>query len=208
MTSMPGIDALTLQQAVPARGLAAMSAPLIARCLEGDERAFALLYDQYAMDIHRLCYSMLQHREDAEEVLQDAFEYAFRRLHKYDPGKASFRTWLYRIAISRCRNKRRRKWLPTFSLSQVAPEIIEDRQILAPAAAVQLTDEQNMVWTALRELSPKLRETTVLRYYGGLSYKEIGEIVGVSHKTVESRMRLAHKRLKELLESMLEGEAQ
>ena len=53
---------------------------LIARCLEGEESAYAALYRLYAGEIYRLCYSLLQHREDAEEVLQDAFEYAFRRL--------------------------------------------------------------------------------------------------------------------------------
>lgn len=175
---------------------------LIARCLAGDEHACATLYRQYAGMIYRLTYGMLQDVEDAEEVLQDTFEYAFRRLHKYDPAKAAFKTWLYQIAISRCRNKRRRKWLPTFSLDQAiaADRDIGDPDAIAPDVAVQLNAEKQRVWQALGQLSPKLRETALLRYHEGLSYNEIGVILDISPKTVESRMRLAHKKLKTLLQ--------
>jgi RNA polymerase sigma-70 factor (ECF subfamily) len=61
-----------------------------------------------------------------------------------------------------------------------------------------------MVWEALGQLSPKLRETAVLRYYEGCSYAEIGEILDIPAKTVESRMRLAHRALKELLVDEME----
>ena len=83
--------------------------PLIDRCLAGDEAAYGLLYGRLSGMIYRLTYGMLQQREDAEEVLQDSFEYAFRNLHRFDGHKAAFKTWLYQIALSRCHNKRRRK---------------------------------------------------------------------------------------------------
>ena len=172
---------------------------LIERCLDGDETAFAALYDAHAAAIYRLTMSMLQHREDAEEVLQDSFDYAFRKLALYDPHKSAFKTWLYRIAISRCRNKRRRKWLPTFSLSQITGPDAADRDALQPDEALTLSEEQQRVWLALQKLSPKLRETAVLRYYEGLTYPEIGHILGIPTKTAESRMRLAHKALREFL---------
>ncbi|MCB8944773.1 MAG: RNA polymerase sigma factor [Ardenticatenaceae bacterium] len=172
---------------------------LIIRCLAGDETGYVALYHAYSGMIYRLAYSMLQHKEDAEEVLQDSFEYAFRKLGQYDAHKASFKTWLYRIAISRCRNKRRRKWLPTFSLSQLMGTEATDKETPAPAETVMLTEKQRQVWSALQELSPKLRETAVLRYYENLTYVEIGDILDIPAKTVESRMRLAHKALREIL---------
>ena len=172
---------------------------LIARCLAGDETSYVPLYNTYSGMIYRLSYSMLQHKEDAEEVLQDSFEYAFRKLAHYDANKASFKTWLYRIAISRCRNKRRRKWLPTFSLNQLIGAEATDKETPAPADMVMLTEKQKQVWAALQELSPKLRETAVLRYYENLTYVEIGAILDIPAKTVESRMRLAHKALRKLL---------
>ncbi|MGB1251067.1 MAG: RNA polymerase sigma factor [Candidatus Promineifilaceae bacterium] len=176
-------------------------AALIDRCLKGDTLAHAALYREFASMIYRLNMSLLGNVEDAEEVLQDSFEYAFRRLETFDPSKSAFKTWLYRIAISRCRNKRRRKWLPTFSIHQVLEndQDIPDRESLTPSEAVHLTEEQQRVAKAVSKLSNKLREVAVLRYYEGLRYPEIGAILGISHKTAESRMRLAHKRLRVLL---------
>lgn len=181
-----------------------ISQPLIARCLAGEETAYVSLYNQYAGMIYRLAYSMLQHKEDAEEVLQDSFEYAFRRLDHYNPQKSAFKTWLYRIAISRCRNKRRRKWLPTFSISQLVNRQIEDHDTRAPEDMAHLTERQQIVWNALQQLTPKLRETAVLRYYEGLTFAEIGQILDIPRKTAESRMRLAHKALREILKEVIE----
>ena len=62
---------------------------LIKRCLSGDETAYVMLYDRHAALIYRLAYGLLQNREDAEEVLQDSFEYAFRKLSSYDDTQVS-----------------------------------------------------------------------------------------------------------------------
>jgi RNA polymerase sigma-70 factor (ECF subfamily) len=182
------------------------SRALIARCLAGEEAAYVGLYNLYAGLIYRLVYSMLQQKEDAEEVLQDSFEYAFRKLADYDPHKSAFKTWLYRIAISRCHNKRRRKWLPTFSLSQPATHQVADVATPTPDERINLNETQRAVWIALQELTPKLRETAVLRYYENLSYAEIGAILNIPTKTAESRMRLAHKALRERLSEFMEME--
>jgi RNA polymerase sigma-70 factor (ECF subfamily) len=162
------------------------------------------LYNAFAAMVYRLTYSLLQNREDAEEVLQDSFEYAFRRLDHFDPARASFKTWLYRIAISRCRNKRRRKWLPTFSFGQLAERELADEDSASPDELADHNSRNAAVWQALGELSPKLRETAVLRYYENLSYIEIGEILAIPPKTVESRMRLAHRALRRQLAEELE----
>lgn len=174
---------------------------LVERCLIGEEVAYTLLYRACSAQIYRLCMSLLGNEEDAEEVLQDSFEYAFRRLHLFDASKSAFRTWLYRIAVSRARNKRRRNWLPTFSLNQVDEASVPDSRIPDPLAVAQMTEEQQRIWEAVQSLSPKLREVAVLRYYDGLRYREIGEVLGILEKSAESRMRLAHKKLRELLTS-------
>lgn len=173
---------------------------LVNRCLAGDETAYVSLYNQCSGMIYRLAYGLLQNKEDAEEVLQDSFEYAFRRLDHFDPRKSAFTTWLYRIAVSRCRNKRRRKWLPTFSFNQISNEELTDKDTPTPDESLTLNDRQLAVWQALKNLSPKLRETAVLRYYHGLRYQEIGDILNIPAKTAESRMRLVHKAMREILQ--------
>ncbi len=118
---------------------------LITRCLAGDDGAYMALYQEHAGMIYRLAFSLLQHKEDAEEVLQDSFEYAFRKLAQYNPHKSSFKTWLYQIAISRSRNKRRRKWLPTFSLSQLSGQDVPDHRTPEPDEVAALSEQQREV---------------------------------------------------------------
>ncbi len=175
---------------------------LIQRCLAGEQPAHVALYEQFSGVIYRLAYSLLQHREDAEEVLQDSFEYAFRRLDHYDPRKSAFKTWLYRIAVSRCHNKRRRKWLPSLSLQQLIEVDVKDPTAALPDERIALSEQQRAVWEAVAALSPKLREVAILRYYGGLQYGEIGAVLDIPTKTAESRMRLAHKTLREQLSDL------
>ena len=181
------------------------SQSLIQRCLAGEETAYVALYNQYAGMIFRLCVGLLQNREDAEEVLQDSFEYAFRRLDHYDPRTSAFKTWLYRIAVSRCHNKRRRKWLPSLSLQQLVEVDVKDPAAAPPDERVALSEQQRAVWEAVAALSPKRREVAILRYYGGLQYSEIGAALDIPAKTAESRMRLAHHALRESLREIIGG---
>lgn len=178
---------------------------LVEHCVAGEESAFVAVYKLYAGLIYRLCFGLLQHREDSEEVLQDTFEYAFRKINKYDARKASFKTWLYRIAISRCRNKRRRKWLVTLPLTQNIGETVVDASAPAPLEVSVLNEQQQVIWRALGELSPKIRETLYLRYYEALTYAEIGIILNIPSKTAESRVRLGHKTLRSILAEEFEG---
>jgi RNA polymerase sigma-70 factor (ECF subfamily) len=176
---------------------------LIQRGLSGDDTAFVALYNLHSGMVYRLAYSLLQHPQDAEEVLQDSFEYAFRRLSLYDARKSAFTTWLYRITVSRCRNKRRRKWLPTFSLNALEEQEVADPATPTPEERLNLTERQKAVWAALGGLSPKLREVAILRYFAAMQYGEIGRVLDIPAKTAESRMRLAHKALRESLRDQL-----
>lgn len=173
----------------------------IERCLRGEQAAFAVLYDRYAPSLYRLAYSVLLVEQDAEDVLQESMVYAFRNLDRYDPQRGAFRTWLYTITLSRCRNARRRKWLPTVALSSLLNIGIE------PPAPVDDLPETRAAWKDVREslaqalhtLSPRLREAVALRYGHGLTYREMAEIIGCPQKTAESRIRLAHEQLRQAM---------
>lgn len=179
------------------------SVSLIQKCLEGDQAAHAALYRLHAGDVYRLVYGMLGNREDAEEVVQDTFVYALRRLSRYEPGRASFRTWLFVIATSRARNKRRRRWLPTISLGQLnrvdSEPVSPDGSERPPEDRCEEASVQEEIMAALNTLSPKLREAAVLRHFEGLKYCEIGQILGIPRKTAESRVRLAHQALRKIM---------
>lgn len=173
---------------------------LIAQCLCGDQCAYEALYGRYAPGIYRLCYSLLLNRQDAEDVLQEVFVYAFRNLRRYDSRRAAFKTWLYTIAISRCRNQYRRR-TPLLDLSYLLQLELTGPRAEMPEMAAMRHDARTAVEQALAALSPRLREAVVLRYSQGLTYREIAEVMGCPPKTAESRVRLAHEALKGSLQA-------
>jgi RNA polymerase sigma-70 factor (ECF subfamily) len=181
------------------------TAVLIARCLSGDQTAYSALYTLYASGVYRLCYSLLFQRQDAEDVTQEAFLYAFRNLRRFDAAKSSFKTWMYTIAVSRCRNLYRRKrpapidFTQLFRLELAAPN--DER----PEAAFAQRNAQDALVRALADLSPQLREAVVLRYGHGMTYREIAAVMDCPPKTAESRVRLAHDRLRGLLQGAGQG---
>ena len=177
---------------------------LIGRCLAGDGPAFTRLYNQHAAAIYRLAFSLLRNQEDAEEVLQDSFEYAFRKLRQYDPRRSAFKSWLFQIAVSRCRNKRRRKRPVLVPLTTITSDEDIDKVSAAPYEVLERSVQYQAIWDAVGQLSPKLSEVAVLRYYEGYSYREIGRILGVPTKTAQSRMRLAQRALRDQLAEIIE----
>jgi RNA polymerase sigma-70 factor (ECF subfamily) len=176
-------------------------APLIERCLHGDQAAFQSLHEMVGASIYRLSYSILLDKHDAEDVVQETFVYAFRNLWRYDPARGTFKTWLYTIAVSRCRNARRRKWLPTVQLSQLLGHGSEpaDSEDYGPERAVARAGIMEALEAALGTLSPRLRESVALRYGQGLTYREMAEVLGIPQKTAESRVRLAHQAIREAM---------
>lgn len=172
---------------------------LVRDALKGDQEAFSALYTRYAPGVYRLCYGLLLNAEDAEDVTQEIFVYAFRNLARFDGAKASLKTWLYTIAVSRCRNMYRRRVFPLLNIAQLlhdVPAPLQDTPELQSAhrAATEA------IGAAIADLSPQLREAVVLRYGHGLSYREIAEVMGCPAKTAESRVRLAHQQLRHLLQ--------
>ncbi len=174
----------------------------IARALHGDQHAYAALYDQFAAGLYRLCYSLLMNEQDAEDILQESFLYAFKNLHRYDARKSALKTWLYTIAVSRCRNTYRRKRFLTVDISQWFGAELKAPPAEAPEAAVIRRDASDSITRALGDLSPRLREAIVLRYGQGMTYREIAEVMGCPQKTAESRVRLGHQRLRQSLQTV------
>ncbi len=173
----------------------------IARAVGGDEVAQHALYDTYHSTAYRLAYLLLGDGGDAEEVVQDAFVYALANLGRYDADRASFWGWLRIILVSRCRNKRRRRQLilvPLEVLAQAArlrggPESDD------PVRSLELSYTRAVLWEAVREVSPGARDALVLRFYEGLSYKEISAILGCSPDAARARVAHGKVQLRRLL---------
>lgn len=175
----------------------------IQRWQAGDERAAEAIYNQYRESTFRLAYGLLGSAADAEETAQDALTYALTQIARYDPQRASFSTWLHTITVSRCRDRQRRRRLPTFSLTRWlkrggnAPDPAPTPE--GHAARAETCTE---VWVAVQELSPPLREAILLRYWAGHTYQEMADIMDCPLRTAQSRVRLAYKQLRATLAPM------
>ena len=160
------------------------------------------LYDGYHPATFRLASLLLGDTHDAEEVVQDAFVYAFRNLRHYDAERGSFWTWLRVILVSRCRNKRRRKLLPRVSLEVlkgVGLMLIDTKPASNPAQVLDRSETRRQIWEALQRVSPGARDALVLRYFEGLSYHEMGEALGCSIDAARSRVAHGKIQLRRLL---------
>jgi RNA polymerase sigma-70 factor, ECF subfamily len=175
--------------------------PIIERAVRGDQASYETLYNTFAPSIYRLCYSLVLNQQDAEDVMQETFVYAFKNLQRYDAQRAAFKTWLYTIAISRCRNLYRRKRPALLDITQLLQLSLPGPQSETPEAVLAERDMQHSVERALGRLSPRLREAIVLRYGHGLMYREMADIMNCPQKTAESRVRLAHEALRGLLQT-------
>jgi RNA polymerase sigma-70 factor (ECF subfamily) len=172
----------------------------IAAWRAGDQRAAESIYNLYRDRTFRLAYALVGNSEDAEEVAQDALAYALLNIDRYDERRSKFTTWLHMITVSRSRDVLRKRRRPTFSLTGWLERRQHPRDPRpGPDMIAEFSEMRSEVWMALHKLSPTLREAIVLRYWGGHTYQEIAEIVGCPLKTAQSRVRLAHQKLGQLL---------
>ncbi len=174
---------------------------LIERALQGDQHAYANLYDLYAAGLYRLLYGILLNRQDAEDVTQEAFVYAFKNLDRFDEKRASFKTWLYTIAVSRSRNVHRRQRPISLDITDMMRLKTPSPRAEDPEAHLAEQNAKEAINKALAALSPRLREAVVLRYGHGLTYREVAEVMRCPQKTAESRVRLAHRKLHSVLQA-------
>ena len=173
---------------------------LIPRWLDGDATAAEAIYAQHRGAVFGLAYALLDDAADAEEVTQDVLAYALSHLDRYDSQRARFTTWLHTITVSRCRNKRRRRFLPSlplFTWLQAGNDEIDPAVDLEATVIQQNTHDE--VWAAIGTLSQPLREAILLRHWADYSYQEMAQMLGCPLRTAQSRVRLAHQQLKKQL---------
>lgn len=182
---------------------------LVLRAQQGDVRAFDELVERYHGKIYGLTYNMTSNREDAEDLTQEIFVKAFEALPRFR-GNSSFYTWLYRIAVNKTinyRKKRNRK--RALSLDQFDQEIKLDdiyHEMTAkgsPLRNISLTELQEKLNEALQNLSEKHRTVVVMHDMQGIPHEEIAKVVKASVGTVRSRLFYARKQMQaELMEFM------
>ena len=166
---------------------------LITQSKQGDRWAFSELVRQHRSGVINVVYRMCGDANIAEDAAQEAFIRAWQHLEKYQP-KAAFRTWLYRIAINSAHNIIR-KQKPTVDMENFA---LRDKTP-GPERSVENKELAHTIQQAVLSLPEASRSVLVLREYGGLSYREIADTLGIPMGTVMSRLNYARRVLRRLL---------
>ena len=173
------------------------------RAGEGDEAAGTELVERYAPPLYRLAFALVGNAADAEDVVQETFFGAFRRLSSFE-GRASLKTWLSRILVRQAaRHHRTRARHRTVSFERSGePTAAPQRRSQTVADRDDLKLDLPSV---LQGLSPVHREVIVLRELQGLAYDEIADVLDVPRGTVESRLFRARRALRERLRDYRPG---
>lgn len=172
-------------------------AALVRRVLAGDVDAYGILVDRHYERCSRFARHMLGNREDAEEMVQDAFVRAYRSLSRYE-DRERFGAWLLRILVNRCRTAgaRRQRRERTFVREERALEAAAEEH---PAERMAWREE---IARALARLDPDQREAFLLKHVEELSYEEMSKLTGVGISALKMRVKRACDRLRELLEEV------
>lgn len=174
---------------------------LVALSLAGRDQAFAEIVRRYREGVYRLAYAGLGNADDALDVVQDVFVAAHRNLARFD-GTRTLKPWLAAIALNRCRDLARRRRVRR-ALAFVLPfdETTEEVAQDVPGSDAAASDRQELSRTmeAISELPVSIREPLILHTVEGLSQAETATLLGISEKAVETRLRRARQRLREML---------
>ena len=186
-------------------------ATLVAAVRRGDDRAFEQLYSRYQRRISAYVYGMVKDHGRAEDITQEVFISALRRMRETDRAIA-FKPWIYEIAKNACIDQFRRSRRAE-EVSMDAGEGLgqADHGRLAaaeptPDDAVDAKQQLDHLCGAFGGLSDSHHEILVLREFEGLSYREIGDRMGLSRPGVESTLFRARKRLTEEYDELVSGQ--
>jgi len=186
---------------------------LVQRARSGDERAFRLLVERYQKKVYAVALGMVKDREEAMDVVQEAFVKVHRSLDTFK-ADATFYTWLYRITVNVCIDVIRRRGamrsdsvefderighdLAEANLGAVSSQLGSN-----PEKSVLQRELGDKIQEALEQIPEKHRAILLLRELDGLSYEELAQVLEIPKGTVMSRLFHARAKVQKLLSESL-----
>ena len=185
---------------------------LVERAAADDHRAFQVLVQRYQSKAYTVAFGILRNEDEAMDVTQDAFVKVYKALPRFK-GQAAFYTWLYRITVNLCIDKKRKSarraevaYEDTYTQGDgggVAGPVLASTGIESPSAAYARRELREQMREAMDSLGERHREILVLREVEGLSYEELSDILEVPKGTIMSRLFHARKNFQQALSRYL-----
>ncbi len=173
--------------------------------MENSNISFKELVDSHKTRVFNTAISFLQNKEDAEDVTQEVFIEVFHSLEKFK-GQSSVSTWIYRITVNksldhlRKKNRKKRFGFMTSLFNKESGEInVDAGHFEHPGILLEKKEKAKMLFAAIDELSENQKTAFILYHVEELSQKEIGEVMNLTTKAVESLIARARTSLRERL---------
>ena len=186
---------------------------LIARCQQGDRKAFSILVAKYQRRAFGIAYGILKNPDDAMDAAQDAFVKVFKNIGGFK-GNSSFYTWFYRIVVNvcidQCRRRKKSRSVEYDDSYRRRDESVGVHPLqgntrpMHPGEKFRQEELGEVLHAALESLSENHRTIIILREIEGMSYEEIAETMDCHLGTVMSRLHHARKNLQKALKPYLE----
>lgn len=178
---------------------------LVNRAIGGDRSAFEVLYQRTIRRVYNLVVRLVGSAQEAEEVTQEAYLQAYQNLNHFE-GRASFFTWVYRIATNVSLQHRRRRMRRAHNL----PAASADESKLSAAPSTDFNPERELerrtlytgLLSSIARLTPAQRTVMVLGPIQGNSYEQMSGLLSVSTNVIKGRLHRARENLKGLLEEL------
>ncbi|MEJ2009754.1 MAG: sigma-70 family RNA polymerase sigma factor [Acidobacteriota bacterium] len=174
---------------------------LVDRAKKGDEAATEELYRLHSRRVYSLCIRMVANQAEAEDLTQEIFLHAFRKIHTFR-GEAAFSTWLYRLGVNVVLMRLRKKSHPVFSLEELTRPNGETIKRAEPADKTDhagILVNRLLLRGAIDQLPSGFKRVILMHDMEGYNHREIAELTGRSVGNSKSQLHKARRRLRELL---------
>jgi RNA polymerase sigma-70 factor (ECF subfamily) len=181
---------------------------LVGAFLDGNEDAFAQLYERYRVRIYSAAFQIMRNPEEAQDATQDIFIKLYRSLHKWNVQKAKLSTWIYRMAVNhsidcrRVRFRRAESQLPENNAKLIFRQYASGSSAGSPFKDIKNREEISLVRHCIENMPDQQKRTFIGRYFRELKLVEIAEQENCNISAVKSALyRATHAVRHFLLES-------
>jgi len=165
-------------------------AHLIEECRKGNSKAQFRLYNQYSKAMYNLAYRILNNREDAEDILQEAFIECFRNIDSFR-FESTFGAWLKKIIVNKCINYIKKKKIDVTLFETLPPTVYEEEE--------EVIYKTEKIIKGIEMLPDGYRIILTLYLLEGYDHSEISQILGISESTSKSQYSRAKEKLRSIL---------